>query len=125
MIEFVILVWEFLLDDVIDAKLDSGNFFIELFDEIFAIFSLKWLVFGLMFMVPDISQELVMVDGRVETLGLEFIFVLLKELNAIQLLFKETVFFIKFIELRHEFLFQEFELIELAIILGLVIFGLK
>ena len=78
-----------------------------------------------MFMVPDISQELVMVDGRVETLGLEFIFVLLEELNAIQLLFKETVFFIKFIELRHEFLFQEFELIELAIILGLVIFGLK
>ena len=87
MIEFVILVWEFLLDYVIDAELDSGNFFVKLFDDVLAIFCLYWLVFGRIFIVPDISQELVMVHGWVETLGLEFIFVLLEDLNTVELLF--------------------------------------
>ncbi len=41
MIELIVLMGKFLLDDVIDAELDSGNFFVEFFEEVLRFVSLK------------------------------------------------------------------------------------
>lgn len=118
-------MWEFFFDDMIYVKPDRGNFFVEIFDEVLAFVGLIWLVFFLILIVPDISQKLVMVDTWVKAFRLELIFVLRHELDTIELFFQETVFLVNFIELGHEFLLQEFDLIELTVVLVLIIFRLK
>jgi hypothetical protein len=41
MIELIVLMTELLLDDVIDAELDGGNFFVEFFQKVLRFVGLK------------------------------------------------------------------------------------
>lgn len=50
---------------MIDAKPDSGYFFVELFNEVFAWVRFLGVAFRLVFVLPDISEKLVMIDAIV------------------------------------------------------------
>ena len=110
---------------MIDTKPDSGYFFVELFNEVFAWVRFLVIIFWLVFALPDISEKLVMINVIVEAFRLDFFFVLLNELYTIELLFKQAVLFIELIKLRQEFLLQKFKFFKITIILILIIFGLK